>query len=361
MIWSEVPVYAIKTVEPGEEPRHARWRRRSSRRTSSPTRTTRRCSCGRSPTSCPRAPARRRRTTSRTPSARPRRSTRAAPSASRSPATRRSAARRPTRRSTSSASTSTSAGTPARRARSSTARSSPAYLDQVRNCYPEQAVMITEFGAEANRDGPVEEKGTWAFQQDFVNFHLATYASKGWLSGALYWALNEFKVRPGWEGGNPRPNPPVHQKGLLQLRRLRAQAGVGGAAPQLRGDKTVRLARGFALGEYPIGNLALWASVPRLAPDGRATARAPGGAAGAAAGRAGARASAGGPWAAPRRAAAGRPRVRSWVGPGAGRCRLRRRRRPRPAASTPASPRSAGTSRTARRRAPPRSGGACRR
>ena len=91
----------------------------------------------------------------------------------------------------------------------------PAYLDSVRACYPDQALMVTEFGAEANRDGPVEEKGTWAFQQDFINFHLATYASKTWLSGAVYWALNEFKVRPGWEGGNPRPTPPLHQKGVL--------------------------------------------------------------------------------------------------------------------------------------------------
>jgi beta-glucuronidase len=90
------------------------------------------------------------------------------------------------------------------------------YLDRVRGCYPKQAVMITEFGAEANRDGPVEEKGTWAFQQDFVNFHLATYAQKPWLSGAIYWALNEFRVRPGWEGGNPRPTSPLHQKGLLR-------------------------------------------------------------------------------------------------------------------------------------------------
>ena len=32
--------------------------------------------------------------------------------------------------------------------------------------------MVTEFGAEANRDGPVEEKGTFQFQQDFVNYHL---------------------------------------------------------------------------------------------------------------------------------------------------------------------------------------------
>ena len=128
------------------EPRQA-WRDRrspprSSRRTSSPTRTTRRCCCGRSPTSCPRGPARRRRTTSRTPSARPRRSTRAAPSASPSPATRRSAARRPTRRSTSSASTTTSAGTPARSG-----------LD----LRPHEAVRLPRLGPrllpEAGRDG----------------------------------------------------------------------------------------------------------------------------------------------------------------------------------------------------------------
>ena len=40
---------------------------------------------------------------------------------------------------------------------------------------------MTEFGAEANRDGPVEEKGTYAFQQDFVNYHLGVYATKPWL------------------------------------------------------------------------------------------------------------------------------------------------------------------------------------
>lgn len=91
------------------------------------------------------------------------------------------------------------------------------YLDSVRACYPDKAVMITEFGAEANRNGPVEEKGTFEFQQDFIRYHMATYASKPWLTGAVYWALREFRVRPGWEGGNPRPNPPVHEKGLLRF------------------------------------------------------------------------------------------------------------------------------------------------
>jgi beta-glucuronidase len=91
----------------------------------------------------------------------------------------------------------------------------PAYLDAVRQCYSDKAIMITEFGAEANRDGPVEEKGTYGFQQEWVNYQLGVFATKPWLSGALYWALNEFWVRPGWEGGNPRPLSPLFQKGLI--------------------------------------------------------------------------------------------------------------------------------------------------
>ena len=89
------------------------------------------------------------------------------------------------------------------------------YLDSVRRCYPRHAIVVSEFGAEANREGPVEEKGTYGFQRDFVNYHLNLFAQKPWLGGAIYWALNEFRVKPDWEGGNPRPEPPVHQKGLL--------------------------------------------------------------------------------------------------------------------------------------------------
>ncbi len=91
------------------------------------------------------------------------------------------------------------------------------YLDSVRACYPSKAIFVSEFGAEANRDGPIEEKGTYAYQQDFVNYHLGVHNSKPWLSGSLYWALQEFRVRPNWDGGNPRPNAPVHEKGLLRF------------------------------------------------------------------------------------------------------------------------------------------------
>jgi beta-galactosidase/beta-glucuronidase len=91
----------------------------------------------------------------------------------------------------------------------------PEYLDQVRACYPNKAVVVSEFGAEANREGPVEEKGTFAHQADFVNYHLGVYATKPWLSGAVWWTLQEFRVRPNWEGGNPRATPPIHQKAVI--------------------------------------------------------------------------------------------------------------------------------------------------
>jgi hypothetical protein len=91
------------------------------------------------------------------------------------------------------------------------------YLDSVHQCYPNKAIVITETGAEANRDGPVEERGTYQFQSDFANYHFGVYASKPWLSGAIWWTLEEFAVKPGWEGGNPWPAPPFHQKAPITM------------------------------------------------------------------------------------------------------------------------------------------------
>jgi beta-glucuronidase len=89
------------------------------------------------------------------------------------------------------------------------------YLDRMRACHPTKALLVTEFGAEANRFGSPEEKGTYEFQQSFLRFHLGVFAAKAWLSGAVYFPLREFLVRPGWDGGNPLPNPPFHQKAVL--------------------------------------------------------------------------------------------------------------------------------------------------
>jgi beta-glucuronidase len=89
------------------------------------------------------------------------------------------------------------------------------FLDSLRACYPKKGLMITEFGFEANRDGPVDERGTFEFQANASRFHLGVFASKHWLFGAIYFALQDFAAKPGWGGGNPLPDPPWVQKGVV--------------------------------------------------------------------------------------------------------------------------------------------------
>jgi beta-glucuronidase len=92
------------------------------------------------------------------------------------------------------------------------------FLDQMREYYPELALFVTEFGAEANREGSVDRKGTYAFQSKLMRHHVRTYIRKPYLNGAVAWILRNFRVRPDWEGGNPTPQPPWNQKGLTNAR-----------------------------------------------------------------------------------------------------------------------------------------------
>ena len=75
---------------------------------------------------------------------------------------------------------------------------------------------MTEFGAEANRSGSASRKGTYAFQQHFLAKHLGIITAAPFVNGALVWVLRDFAVRPGWDGGNPRPNPPLLSKGVFR-------------------------------------------------------------------------------------------------------------------------------------------------
>ena len=77
--------------------------------------------------------------------------------------------------------------------------------------------MVTEFGAEGTRSGPPEEKGTYEFQDDYLRYTLGVFASKPYLSGAIYWTLQWFRVRPGYTGGDPLGQPPFHRKGPFDL------------------------------------------------------------------------------------------------------------------------------------------------
>jgi beta-glucuronidase len=91
------------------------------------------------------------------------------------------------------------------------------YLEDLHAKYPAQAVVMTEFGAESTMDGPANVKETYAFQADYLRHYLGVLERHRWMSGALYWTLREFAVKPEWDGGAERdvPRDSIHNKGLI--------------------------------------------------------------------------------------------------------------------------------------------------
>jgi beta-galactosidase/beta-glucuronidase len=98
----------------------------------------------------------------------------------------------------------------------------PLYLQEMRDLYPQLALVMTEFGAEALpelADAPEDMKGSYSFQRFHVQRTLDV-ADAAALSGAIYWTLREFEIFPGWRGGAGRRPPQYepntrHHKGLL--------------------------------------------------------------------------------------------------------------------------------------------------
>jgi beta-glucuronidase len=93
----------------------------------------------------------------------------------------------------------------------------PGYLDQLHAANPELPLVITEFGAEASRSGPIEQPGSYEFQRKFVTDHIAVHASKPYIYGSIHWALRDFRVDPTWLGGAPPEwaTPPWHNKSFI--------------------------------------------------------------------------------------------------------------------------------------------------
>ncbi len=91
------------------------------------------------------------------------------------------------------------------------------YLDEIHAANPNLPLMITEFGAEAIRSGPVEQPGSFEFQRKFAIDHLRVHASKPYVAGSIWWALRDFRVDPTWLGGAPPAwgSPPWHNKSLI--------------------------------------------------------------------------------------------------------------------------------------------------
>ena len=151
--------------------------------------------------------------------------TRPAPSAWPSSATRPPAASAPTTACRSSASTSTSAGTRARSGQVADEDLLSGYLDSVHACYPNKAIVVTEFGAEANRDGPSDEKGTYAFQQDFVKYHLNVFAHEAVAERRDLLDAGRVPGAPGLGRRQPEARSALPPEGADQHRRD-AEAGL---------------------------------------------------------------------------------------------------------------------------------------
>ena len=88
----------------------------------------------------------------------------------------------------------------------------------MRAMYPNAGLVLTEFGAESTMTGPASEKQTYAFQELYTRDVLAAVRRAPTLSGAIYWTLQEFAVKPQWDGGaqlRAAERTSIHHKGLI--------------------------------------------------------------------------------------------------------------------------------------------------
>jgi beta-galactosidase/beta-glucuronidase len=92
------------------------------------------------------------------------------------------------------------------------------YLDSIHAANPGLPLMITEFGAEAVRNGPASQRGSYEYQSRYAIQHLRIHASKPYVAGSIWWALRDFRVEPTWTGGAPAAwsTPPWNNKSLIE-------------------------------------------------------------------------------------------------------------------------------------------------
>jgi hypothetical protein len=97
-----------------------------------------------------------------------------------------------------------------------------ANVASLRRAFPDRAIVVTEFGAEANGSNPAWRPGGYAFQSRLLATHIRTYAALRALSGMLVWDLSDFAVAPTFNGGSIRGLVPgirlvrgLNQKGLF--------------------------------------------------------------------------------------------------------------------------------------------------
>jgi beta-glucuronidase len=97
-----------------------------------------------------------------------------------------------------------------------------AWLAELRRTFPGKVLVVSEFGAEANRLNPPGAPGSEEFQSRLLTQHIRTYEAAPWLAGELVWNLQDFALAPSFAGGSIRSQVPgirlvrgINQKGLF--------------------------------------------------------------------------------------------------------------------------------------------------
>jgi len=127
------------------------------------------------------------------------------------------------------------------------------FIKEMRRFYKRSALVMTEFGAEATENGPASDKQTYAFQKSYINETLNLAADLPQLSGAIYWTLQEFAVKPNWDGGaqtNAALRNSIHHKGVIARDGTRKPGWHAlrddiASTPLVRSNEEVELATGF--------------------------------------------------------------------------------------------------------------------
>jgi len=78
------------------------------------------------------------------------------------------------------------------------------YLTLAKRIYRNKALVLTEFGAEANGENPSAQPGGYGYQSRLVRTTIDTYADDPAVQGMLVWNLHDFGVSPAFIGGSIR-------------------------------------------------------------------------------------------------------------------------------------------------------------
>ncbi len=97
-----------------------------------------------------------------------------------------------------------------------------AWLARLRATFPGKVLVVSEFGAEANRLNAPGAPGSESFQANLLTRHIRAYEAAPWLDGELVWNLQDFALAPSFAGGSIRRQVPninlvrgINQKGLF--------------------------------------------------------------------------------------------------------------------------------------------------